>query len=416
MYRKTLVRLSLITLVAMLISSAHAQTFSVIHTFNGGDGANPLAGVTLKGGALYGTTELGPLVSNSSGYGTVYQIQHVGTNWYASDIYLFSYNDGAIPISRVVFGPDGYLYGTTLYGPNVLLGTVFSLVPSSEICRTANCFWKERALYAFTGADGMFPGAGDLIWDQQNNIYGTTEDGGSNQQGNVFQLTPSGNNWTGTSLYDFGAGNDIQRPYGGVIFDQAGNLWGTTLYGGNNNQGGIYELKYAVGVGWQESVIYRFNGATDGAGSAGALISDAAGNFYGATVDQGVNGGGTVFELSPSGNSWNYQVLYSLTGTPGNYCGPQEPLAMDASGNLYGTTYCDGANQQGNIFKLTHTVNGWQYTSLYDFTGGNDGAHPVSNVTIDTDGTLYGTASAGGSTAGYCNFFPGCGTVWMIKP
>lgn len=109
-------------------------------------------------------------------------------------------------------------------------------------------------------------------------------------------------------------------------------------------------------------------------------------------------------------------MLHSFPGTKGTYCGPSAALSLDSAGNLYGTTLCDGANQQGNVFKLTNTANGWVYSSIYDFTGGSDGGRPVSNVTIDTDDTLYGTATQGGSFAGDCVYNSGCGTVWMIKP
>ncbi len=133
---------------------------------------------------------------------------------------------------------------------------------------------------------------------------------------------------------------------------------------------------------------------------------DASGNLYGATDSGGSGGGGVVYELSPSGNAWTFTVLYSLAGT--STCGPAAALTMDAAGSLYGTTLCDGANKFGNVFKLTNTGNGWTYTSLHDFSGANDGLNPVSNVTIDADGNLYGTT--GGD--GYIHV----GTVWMIKP
>ncbi|MFZ0708397.1 MAG: choice-of-anchor tandem repeat GloVer-containing protein, partial [Candidatus Korobacteraceae bacterium] len=142
---------------------------------------------------------------------------------------------------------------------------------------------------------------------------------------------------------------------------------------------------------------------------AAGLVMDAAGNLYGATTDGGSGGGGTVFELSPMGNTWVFTLLYSLSGQQGQTCGTWAPLTIDNSANLYGTTYCGGANGFGNIFKLTNTQIGWEYTSLHDFTWGTDGALSASTVTIDTDGTLYGTASHGGNNSD-------SGVVWMIKP
>ncbi len=153
---------------------------------------------------------------------------------------------------------------------------------------------------------------------------------------------------------------------------------------------------------WVPTTLYSFaNG--NGPNSAG-LVVDGNGNLYGATRYGGSGGGGTVFELSPY--NWMFNPLYSFTGDPA--CGPFASLTMDSAGNLYGTTYCHGANHYGSIFKLTNTANGWVYASLHDFTGGSDGAYPNSTVTIDADGTLYGTASQGGSN----NY----GVVWMIKP
>ncbi len=144
------------------------------------------------------------------------------------------------------------------------------------------------------------------------------------------------------------------------------------------------------------------------------VIRDSVGNFYGASSDGGNGGGGTIFELSPVGDTWTFTVIYSFTGRQGSYCGPRASLSMDGSGNLYGTTNCDGANGWGNVFKLTNTQTGWVYTSLHDFADGTDGADAISIVTIDTDGTLYGTANSGGNLS--CNAPFGCGTVWMIKP
>ncbi len=126
-------------------------------------------------------------------------------------------------------------------------------------------------------------------------------------------------------------------------------------------------------------------------------------------------GGGTVFEFTPSGGGGTYTTLYSFAGT-GLYNGPRADLTMDAVGNLYGTTYGDGTHGFGNVFKLTHSNGSWTYTSLHDFTGGNDGAYPVSSVAVDAAGNLYGTASAGGSSVGQCNQRLGCGVVWEITP
>lgn len=422
---KTIVRISLITLVSLLTSVVNAQTYSVIYSFTGinGDGAFPNAGVTLRGTALYGSTYEG---GNQGvfGYGTVYQLNRVGAKWVSTPLFLFNGEDGNNPQSRVLFGPDYHLYGTTGEGGDLGqyggAGVVFNLTPPLSVCKTLiGCFWKQNQLYTFDGfqySGGAFPGYGDLIWDQQGNIYGTTHDGGTTNLGVVYELTPSGNSWQENVVYSFKGGTDGLYPFAGVIFDKQGNLWGTTAYGGLSNQGTVFELTYVPGVGWQKTVVHNFQTATDGEALIGGVVMDSAGNFYGTTSDGGSAGGGTIFELSPSGNTYSFKLLYSLSGGFG--CGPEANLTLDAAGNLYGTTWCDGAFQQGNVFKLTDTQNGWTYTSLYDFTGGSDGSYPISNVSIDSDGILYGTTSGGGDFDGDCaKVFPGgCGVVWTIRP
>ncbi len=408
---KTIALLSLLTLVAVC-SVSYAQTYSVIHAFTGqADGADPEAGVTYRAGILYGTA------AGGYGNGTVYEMTRNGNNWSTFPMTSFN-NGGHYPRARVVFGPDGHPYGTTDGGGSHGYGLVFDLLPPLSICKAALCYWNDNSVYSFMGfMDGDYPGFGDLVWDQQGNIYGTTYSGGYNIDGGVYELQPSGHSWTKTAVYLF-SGTDGSEPHHGVIFENNGNLVGTTLRGGPaqySSSGTVFELTYVVGVGWKETVAYSFQNGSDGRFPWAGLISDSSGNLYGASSDGGAGGGGTVFELSPSGQTWTFKLLYSFSG-PGNQCGPRGSLALDGAGNLYGTTYCDGANQFGSIFKLTNNGNGWTYSSLHDFTGGADGAAPWSNVTFDLDGNLYGTASQGGSFQGNCSFSGGCGVVWMIKP
>ena len=247
--------------------------------------------------------------------------------------------------------------------------------------------------------------SGDLAWDKQGNIYGTTYWGGQNGVGVVYQLTPSGNGWTEAPIYSFLDRPDGAYPVSGIVVDGNGNLFGTTAWGGANNAGMVFELTYQVGVGWKETILHNFQWDDDGQTPYGGLIFDNSGNLYG-TTSGGSGMAGTLFELSPSGNTWTFKRLYAFSGTGG--CGPVNSLSTDSAGNLYGTTNCDGAHGLGNVFKLTNTQNGWVYQSLYDFTGGADGFHPSGRIAIDTDGTLYGTAAEGGSHAQ--------GTLWMIKP
>jgi uncharacterized repeat protein (TIGR03803 family) len=387
----------------MLLSTppVHAQTYSLIHSFNGADGASPYAGVSLNNGVLYGSTFGG----GNTDCGTLYQLAPAGSNWAFTSIYLFQggqfETDGCAPQGRPVFGPDGHLYATASVGGQFGSGLVFRLTPPIAVCKVANCFWKQDALHqypAFAG-DGRGLNHEDLVWDARGNIYGMTGSGGSAGMGTVFEMMNTGNNWTEAPIYSFTSFNNAE-PQNGVVFDSSGNIFGVT-------NASIFELSYVPGAGWQETTIHEFDPGNDGGTSYGALIIDDAGNLYGTTSTGGPGGAGTVFELFRSGNAWNFEVIYSFSGTPGT--GPFSTLSMDSAGNLYGTTYLQGANGAGNVFKLSNTPNGWEYSSLHDFTGlFHDGYAPISQVTIGPDGTLYGTTTHGGQFE--------MGAVWMIKP
>ena len=397
--------LAIVFVLAVVASQpAQAQTFNVLHSFTGGnDGGNPSAGVTNRAGVFYGTTWAG----GPANYGVVYQLKHLGSGWILNPLYGFSGSDGAVPSAPVVFGPDGALYTTTEFGGANGSGTILKLRPSPNACRTALCSWGENVLYNFQGFDDGNKPIG-LVFDRAGNLYGTTSGGGPNHDGTAYELTPSQGNWTKTTIHNFNSNGDGITPYRSVmIFDNAGNLYGTTYFGGAVNAGTVFQLTPS-GSGWNENVIYSFQGGADGRFPYSGLILDQTGNLYGTTTDAGSGGGGTVFELSPSGSGWTYSVLYSLTGSLGNSCGPAWALLMDAGGNLYDTTECAGANNLGNVFKLTNAGGSWTYTSLHDFTGGNDGSLPLSGVAIDASGNLYGTTYFGGAF--------NAGVVWEITP
>ncbi len=397
--------LALLCALAMFITQpVQAQSFTLLHTFTGGgDGAIPLSSLTLdRAGNLYGTAYGGGINSPA---GTVFKLTHAGSGWLLNALYEFSEDGegGANPASGMIIGPDGSLYSTTYNGgDNDSYGTVYKLQPPLSACKTALCYWTETVLYRFAGApDGQQP-AGNIIFDQAGNIYGTTEAGGTFGYGTVFKLTPSGGNWTEQVLYSFTAGQDGNDPSDGVVIDGAGNLYGTTPYGGINHcQGGcgvVFELSPS-GSGWTEQILYRFQGAPDAQRPYAGLIIDSLGNLYGATYEGGNNGGGTVFELSPAGGSWNYTVLYNFAGSEN---GPYARLTMDSSGNLYGTTILPGT-----VFELTPSGGSWIYTDLHDFSG-NDGMYPRGSMTLDGQGNLYGTASMGGADQQ--------GTAWELTP
>lgn len=393
--------LALISLVLMAGGpAAQAQPqLKTQHAFTGGgDGANPKAGVTLKNGNVYGTASAG-----GNGSGTAWQATPNANGYTTLPISVLS-SGGAVPLSRLVFGPDGHPYGTTYQGGTRGGGVAFDLLPPLTICRTVSCYWKENVLVNF-GTDIYRGGYGDLLWDASGNIYGTAVYGGSGY-GGVYELTKTNNTWTETLLYPFKVGTDGRNPQSGLIADSNGNLFGTTLQGGTGGYGTVFELSYLMGIGWNETLIYNFQNGPDGKYPEGGLVMDQMGNLYGTTSDGGSGGGGTVFELSPLNGQYSYAPVYSFTGTLNRQCGPWASLTLDASGSLYGTTFCDGANKLGSVFKLTKTQNTWNLTSLHDFTGMTDGSNPISNVTVDASGNMYGTTSMGGDQK--------AGTWWTI--
>lgn len=416
----------LLTLVCGFFPSSQAQTYSVVHNFSGGaDGANPYAGITIaRAGNLLGTASGGGL-----GYGTVFKLKYAQSGYSFGILYTFTGGgDGAFPYNGVVIGSDGSLYGTTYsHGSSGCggngCGTVFNLRPPATFCRAILCPWIETGLYMFMGnTDGAGPTQGtNLIFDQMGNIYGTTLSGGAYDQGTVYKLTRSGGGWVESVIHEFGAAGDGTQPLHNVIFDTSGNLYGTTSLGGANNNGVVFQLAPS-GYGWTENILASFSlsGSAGGIPYAG-LIIDQSGNLYGATSANasgggpptGYGGGGAVFELIPSGGGWTLKVLYNFSDPGGGYhCGPYGNLVMDASGNLYGTTYSDGAYGYGSVFKLTPASGQWIYTSLHDFCSGGwpcaDGALPSGDLTMDANGSFYGTTSLGGSN----NY----GLVWKITP
>ncbi len=315
----------LCALVIITTHSAQAQTLTVLHTFTGGwDGASPFAGLTMdQAGNFYGTTAGGGF----GGEGTVFKLSNQGSFSILTTLHTFAGpSDGDLSYAGLVFGPDGSLYGTTIFGGEPECssgdlpgcGTVFSVKLPATPCPNALCPGTETVLYRFTGgSDGANPGLGALIFDQAGNLYGTTSNNGYPNVcdgicgGTVYKLSPSGSGWTKSILYTFTGGSDGNAPYAGLTFDQAGNLYGTTVSGGLFGKGVVFELSPS-GSGWTESVLYNFTGGNDGAGPFSGLIFDPSGNLYGATNYGGENNGGTVFQLTPSMGSWSLDTLYSF--------------------------------------------------------------------------------------------------------
>ena len=280
-------------------------------------------------------------------------------------------------------------------------------------------------LYAFTGGTDGFPGGSGnpLILDRLGNLYGATISGGDLSCGNgggcgvVFKVDPTG---TETVLYSFTGAADGGNPYGGVLRDHAGNLYGTTTFGGSSGGAGtVFKLQ----PGGKETVLYGFSGGADGSVPYAGVVRDEAGNLYGTTAGGGAVGAGVVFKVDPAGHE---TVLHSFAGGPTDGSSPNFTLLRDRRGNLYGTTSSGGTSTSGSacfgegcgvVFKLDPSG---KETVLYNFTGGADGALPTSGLSLDRAGNLYGTTAAGGNSSSgapgcsFSFFAPGCGVLFKL--
>jgi uncharacterized repeat protein (TIGR03803 family) len=312
-------------------------------------------------------------------------------NWTISSLHAFTGPDGAGPyLAGVILDAAGDLYGTTMVGGAYGDGVVFKLKPNP------GGTWTENVLHSFTGADGALPRAG-VIFDAAGNLYGTTNQGGPSNDGVVFKLAPNPDGtWAESVLHSFG-GADGSAPQSGLTFDAAGNLYGTTANGGayTGETGVVFKLAPNRDGTWTESVLYSFTGGTDGGFSFAGLIPDAAGNFYGTTTGGGAYNYGVVFKLEPNpGGTWSESVLYSFRGSADGGV-PWAALIFDAAGNLYGTANDRGSANCifgcGVVFKLAPTSSGWRETVLHTFLG--FGKYPEAPVIFGPAGNLYGTTS-----------------------
>jgi hypothetical protein len=406
----------------LAVPAAQAQTFHVLHAFTGGaDGSTPVgAGVTIDGaGNVYGGAAFGGLQGSqcyeSLTCGTIFKLRRHGSSWIFNLLYSFHGADGATPDAPLAIASDGTLYGTTFYGGTGCFngcGNVFRLQPPPTACASFLCPWTQTVLYQFTGkADGSQPAFGPLSFDAAGNLYGTSTGNGTGTCGTVFELARNGDQWTFNLLWGFTGYLDGCSPWSGVIFDQANNLYGATTSGGANQAGTAFEL-VSYGRSWKLTPLHQFVRSSDGSRSFGNLTFDSAGDLFGTNEEGGPGDAGGVFELSPYSGGWNFSVLHSFSGESG----PQAALLMDSAGNLYGTSVEGGEYGWGNVFKMTPSGSGYTYTDLYDFTGGSDGGQPLGQMAMDTSGNLYGTAEFGGITGtDPCSTY-GCGTVWEITP
>ena len=423
---------SLLTLSALLCSLAihsSASTYRVIYSFHGTDGDLPLAEMIAdSSGNLYGTTEFG---GGTGKFGTVFKLtQGSGGTWTNTVLYAFTNGtDGGQPVGSLVFDASGNLYGTTTAGGDPactslggFCGVVFKLTPGS------GGTWTESVIHSFTGPDGLFPTAG-LIMDSAGNLYGTTGQGGTFGNGTVFELSPaSGGAWTETVLHSFNARTEGRGPDSLLVFDSAGNLYGTTNEGGGSGCasvgcGTVFELLPQSGGTWISHVLHRFDG-THGAVPVGVTI-DSANNLFGAATEGGPGncpnalaiGCGLAFELTPTSTGFSDRIIHSYN------LGTQNPskLFLGSGGVLYGTTLFGGhktCDQNlegcGTIYELTPAGTGYTFSALHLFLGGTDGQWPTATLNSDNAGNLFGTTQSGGDLS--CGATGGCGTVFQIIP
>jgi len=337
-------------------------TETVMHNFGAsGDGTFLTAGLVSDGaGKFYGTTVAG----GAYGYGTVFQLRPTKTGWSEQIIHSFNNNgkDGQYPYGSLIIDPDGNLYGTTKEGGSnyciymgASCGTVFELSTKTGAEKILHDFQQDDNI------DGYYP-LGSLIFDSAGNLYGTTSTGGSGFQGVVFELSPRADGpWREKIVHNFTFnGTDGANPQSSLVFDSAGNLYGTTSLGGNQPipLGTVFELTPGTGGLWSESIVHNFGDcAADGCDPVGSLVLDSVGNLYGTAESGGSSDGGVVFELSPvGGGTWSDNVLVTFNSVGSAWPGGENPeagLVFDASGNLYGTTYDGGEFSVGTVFEIT---------------------------------------------------------------
>jgi uncharacterized repeat protein (TIGR03803 family) len=409
-----LIGVSTIVAVAILLtgSIAATQQETVLHSFGvtRQDGYDPNPGLTLDAaGNLYGTTFSGGAYISG---GTVFKLTlQASGSWDETIVYSFiGGSDGKSPAGSLIFDDLGNIYGTTGYGGIYCGAFRFDCGAVFELSQGEGGVWTNNPFFSFNGTDGANPSG--MIFNGVRNYYGATHSGGAHGNGTVFELAPeSGGDWIERVVHSFYMnGTDGIGPDTGLIVDAADNIYGTTFSGGVVGGGIVFELMPTVGTPWTEKVLHNFGGGRDGTFPAGSLTMDSAGNLYGTTIIGGAQNLGTVFELTPTASGrWKETILYSFSNTGTDGYRPEGGLTLDASDNLYGTTYYGGIYGYGTAFKLLPAAGGsLTEIILHSFdNNGTDGTHPLGNLIFDGAGNLYGVAGGGANNGG---------TVFEITP
>lgn len=323
---------------------------TVLYSFTGGaDGGEPYKGVTLDGaGNLYGTAVTGGSGSCEGGCGVTYKLTKSGDTWTQRVIHAFTGGaDGSGPGSRVAVDKRGNVYGMTPTGGANGLGVIYLLRPRKS------GGYAFRVIHTFSGGmDGSSGSAGRLVL-RGGRVFGAATTGGAFGAGTVFQLTPlQTGEWDFQTLYSFQGAPDGVFPYGALLFDSAGNIYGTTYYGGTSGLGAVYKLSPSSSGEWNETVLHSFQSGSDGNSSISNLVADANGNLYGTTSEGGL-GSGTIFQLTPGpGGTWMESIPHSFQGSPDGAF-PYAGMVSDGSGSFFGATVHGGDDGDGTVYRFT---------------------------------------------------------------
>ncbi|MBV8067255.1 MAG: hypothetical protein JO113_04700 [Candidatus Eremiobacteraeota bacterium] len=381
--------------------SSQAARVSVIHSFSGAPlSSTPEAGLIADGsGNLYGTAVYGGTPSKvpcDSGCGAAFELSpQKGGTWNETVLYSFKNSEtGLYPSNPLILDAAGNLYGTTPVGGSQ--GVAYELVHRAGE-------WHYKVLHIFMGCrDGQQPESG--LTEFNGNLYGTTVAGGnscSGGNGTVFEFSHVGGRWKYAIIYRFRSYSDGMSPQAGLTYDSSGNLYGTTAYGGNSNCGSgcgmVFELSRSRTGRWSEKVLHQFS-KTDGALPDADLVWGPSGELYGST-NQGANSGcpngcGTIFTLT-RGKRNNWRYSIVHAFIEQQGGGPAGNMVFDESGNLYGSTVIGGSGGDGVLFELAPAGGKWTYTVLHDFTSSPDGAEP-NGVVMAGRGKFFGTTIGGG--------------------
>jgi uncharacterized repeat protein (TIGR03803 family) len=401
-------------LALLLLSVARAAaTEKVLYAFTGGsDGGGPSGALAFDAsGNIFGTTHFGGIVTCGGfvggGCGVVFELSPNGNGtWTETPIYAFADGaDGGFPNSGVLLDGAGNVYGTASTGGSAACsigcGVVYQLLKSST--------FTEYVLHTFSGPDGQFPNA-SLFPSPPITQYSTTVYGGKYGNGTVFsmQSTPD-DGWSENVVYSFTGKDDGSKPYAGVVQDKSGNLYGTTYPSDSYNNGVVYELRPRPNGTWKERILHAFGSSPDGSNPYAGVIIGSRGTLFGTTINGGKNGGGTVYELSRTAPAtWQETILHSFgSGNDGRQ--PYNGVIEDRAENLYGTTLFGGKHNYGTVYVLTPQPSGmWKERILYNFTGKADGGYPSPGLLRDPAGNLYGATSNGG--------VHGAGVIFEITP